>query len=419
MKVLWITDSIFPEISSELKLDISIKGWVHSSANALMDFHKGINLAVASIYPGKELKTIKKDGIIHYLLPQAVKTNPINTKYDYLWQEVKKQFNPDVIHIHGSENPYTFSFIRACGSENVVVSIQGMTSVIERYYYGNIEIKDLLKSVTIRDLLRLDTVFSQRNKMRFRGIYEKLLIQNVHHIIGRTSWDRDHIWAINPKANYYLCDETLRLSFYNNHWTLSKCEKYSIFISQAYYPLKGLHQLIKALPIILKHYPETKVYVAGNNYFYNQGIRLNGFGRYINTLINKHKLTDHIFFTGLLSEEAMCQQFLNAHLFVCPSAIENSSNSVGEAQILGVPCIASYVGGNPDLITHGETGLLYRFEEYEMLAGEVCRIFGDPNLTNKLSQNGKKVAKKRHDQQKNATDLYDIYQKINTNSTVK
>ena len=80
-------------------------------------------------------------------------------------------------------------------------------------------------------------------------------------------------------------------------------------------------------------------------------------------------------FTGSLREDQMIAEYLNAHLFICPSSIENSPNSLGEAQLLGVPVIASYVGGVPDMVTHGETGLLYRFEEVEMLAEGIRNLF--------------------------------------------
>lgn len=63
----------------------------------------------------------------------------------------------------------------------------------------------------------------------------------------------------------------------------------------------------------------------------------------------------------------MKQEYLNANVFICPSSLENSPNSLGEAQILGTPCLASYVGGIPDMM-FGNEGYLYRFEEIEMLA---------------------------------------------------
>ena len=99
-------------------------------------------------------------------------------------------------------------------------------------------------------------------------------------------------------------------------------------------------------------------------------------------------------------------------MFICPSSIENSPNSLGEAQLLGVPTIASYVGGVPDMINHGKTGLLYRFEEIEMLAECIRRIFTDTTLAMNLSENGIKAAKKRHHQKENLNRMIEIYQLI-------
>lgn len=63
----------------------------------------------------------------------------------------------------------------------------------------------------------------------------------------------------------------------------------------------------------------------------------------------------------------MVKRYLLSNVFICPSTIENSPNSLCEAQLLGVPHIASYVGGTADLMK-GNEECLYRFEETEMLA---------------------------------------------------
>lgn len=413
MKILWVTNSPFPEVYEMLNLKAPVTvGWVHSAANALLDQSEAIELGVASFFKGKTLREFDGSRIKHYLLPDVLKTRPDDASNDNLWHSLKEKFKPDVIHIHGTEYPHTYSFVRACGGDHVVVSIQGLVSVYERYYYGNISKADLLKSTTIRDIVRLDTLFSQHKKMKKRGVFERLLVERVNHFIGRTSWDHDHIWAINPNAEYHFCNETLRPSFYGKQWSLQNCENHSIFISQAHYPIKGFHQVVKALPFILKHFPSTKVYVAGNNFFSNKGMRISGFGHYINSLIRHYKLEDKIVFTGLLSEEEMSDRFLNSHVFVCPSAIENSPNSVGEAQLLGVPCISAVTGGTADMIEHGKTGLLYRFEEIEMLASNVCKVFGNRELALSISEGGRACSQSRHDKDRNAEQLHQIYGKI-------
>ena len=412
MKVLWITNAPLPEVYDMLNLRAPVtEGWVSSAANALLNYSDDITLAVASFYNGKDLKEMEINRTIYYLLPKKM-SNTSSPSDEFIWKEIKERFKPDVIHIHGSEYLHSYSFVKACGPDRVVLSIQGMVSVYERYYYGNIKREDLVKHTTIRDLARFDTIFSQRWNMSKRGKYERLLIGMINHIMGRTSWDQDHAWAINPNLTYYLWNDTLRPSFYKNRWSIQNCEKYSIFLSQGQYAIKGLHQLVKALPIVLRHYPETRVYVAGDNFFSNRGIRINCYGSYINSLIKRHKLTSHIKFTGLLTEEAMCQRFLDSHISVCPSAIENSANSIGEAQILGVPCLASYVGGISDVIEHGKTGFLHRFEEIEMLASNICKLFSDDKLALEISANSMNFAAKRHNSVQNAETLHQIYLKI-------
>ena len=62
---------------------------------------------------------------------------------------------------------------------------------------------------------------------------------------------------------YHKCNETLRECFYTGSWGYQQCEPYSIFVSQATYPIKGFHFLLEALPSILNVYPQTHVYVSG------------------------------------------------------------------------------------------------------------------------------------------------------------
>lgn len=413
MKVLWITNTLFPDVCLELGIAVPvIGGWQYSGAKALLNQNETIQLAVASLYHGKENKTLYLNGIYYFLSPQKKLNGKYGAKLETHWKSVQHRFQPDIVHIHGTESPHGLAYIRACGKKNVVVSIQGLVSVCERYYYGGISRLCLLKNITIRDLIRLDTIFMQHSNMYNRGIFECETIQSVDHVIGRTSWDKVHAWALNPTVNYHFCNETLRNEFYQHKWELDNCEKFSIFLSQAHYPIKGLQKIIEALPLIIRHFPDTKVYVSGNDFVTNRGWRLNGFGKYIRSLIKKNGLTNKVIFTGSLSEENMCQRYLNSHVFVCPSSIENSSNSVGEAQLLGVPCVASYVGGMSDLIVHNDTGILYRFEEIEMLANAVCEVFSDDILADRLSKKGREVAMSRHNSLQNAQQLIAIYKNI-------
>ena len=383
-----------------------------AAADALVK-DDSVELFVATVSPAvKGLLRIKGKRIQYYLIPYGKGNLVENAEYIPYWQQIKAEVNPDIVHIHGTEYTHGYAYVQACGAKNVVVSIQGLKSACSFYYTYGLSNSDILLSLTIKDLIR-GTLWTQKRRFRKLGEIERKLLRSVGNIIGRTSWDHAQAWAINPNARYHICNETLREEFYDGSlWNYGLCQKGVIFLSQASYPLKGLHQVIKALPIIRKHYPEVKLRIAGPDILQNIGIRdcirRSGYARYLRRLIKNLHLEDYITFVGDLNAEEMKREYLRCNLFICPSSLENSPNSLGEAQILGTPCIASFVGGIPDIMPNAYK-VLYRFEDIEMLAYKVCQVLEshispDLRLIN--------VARNRHDPEINRKQLKNIYNLI-------
>lgn len=406
MKLLWLSNILFPEVCKELNLPVPvIGGWMESGAKHLLAYYSNqIDLAVVMLYSGKAITYIDKYKIKYYLIPENIR----NIKFNF--EEVNKHFQPDVVHIHGTEYLHSLAYINTCGASRVVLSIQGLVSVYAKHYFGGIERGRLFPS--LRDILRLDTILLQYKDMLRRGKNEIEILERVEHVIGRTRWDRSNVWAINHLVTYHFCNETLRDSFYRIQWKIDDCEPYSIFLSQAHYPIKGLQQVIKAVSKVKLHFPKVKVKIAGVDFLNKPFWRINGYGNYIKRLFRKYDVFENFVFLGSLSQEEMSLQYLKANIFICPSSIENSPNSVGEAQLVGTPCIASYVGGNMDMIEDGITGFLYRYEEIELLAYRICQLFDSPQLCKRLSNEGRISAQLRHDPHKNAQDLFSIYKLV-------
>lgn len=387
MRILWITNIKLPPLCELLGLSIpSMGGWMYSSLKRLI-VNSQDSYAVATIWEGKELKEYQINNVTYILLPLNGKiSTEYNSHLEKYWRMVKESFKPDIIHIHGTEYPHGLAYVNSCGSNGVVVSIQGIISCIAKYYTAGITNAQIKKNITLRDILK-GGILSQQKSFEKRGKYEIQLIKSVKHIIGRTEWDKAHIWSLNSLANYYHVGETLRDSFYCKKWKYDLCVPHSIFISQASYPIKGLHKLLEALPLVLKCFPDTKVYVAGADIQKQPWYRIGTYANYIKRMILKGNLNGVVKFVGNLNEEQMCQQYLKSNLFICCSAIENSPNSLGEAQVLGVPYLASFVGGIPEIVNYN-SNVLYRFEETEMLAKKICDIFmmgGNNNTTYDMS----------------------------------
>ena len=252
------------------------------------------------------------------------------------------------------------------------------------------------------------------------GKYEEMALKKCKNVIGRTDWDRACVYQINPTAEYFFNNETLRPQFYNGQWNVNNCERHSVFISQGNYPIKGLHFAIEGLGIVKKEFPDLKVYVAGGDIVSHEKMkpkwRRNAYSNYLIDLIEKNKLQDCIVFCGMLTEENMKKRFLRSNVFVSPSTIENSPNSVGEAMILGVPIVSSDVGGVKDMLNHKEEGFIYQLDAPYMLAYYISQIFRVDNVANAISERARVKACKTHSQENNAMVLKQIYRTICSNT---
>lgn len=409
MKIFWVVNVLFPYPSKQIgELNNPFGGWLMGLFNEIRNI-KSIDLCIASVYNGKELKKYCDSNITYYLIPKI--------KQKDSWFKAINEFNPDLIHLHGTEFEYGSIFQKLFPNVKIVTSIQGLVGLISNYYIANIKHSDILKNITFRDLVR-GNIYKEQKKFKNRGKIEKEILKKSTAIIGRTNWDYACSYGIVGEDRYFKCNESLRDSFYNENWDINSIEKYSIFISQAGYPIKGFHIMIEAANILKYkyNYSNLKIYVAGNNIIdtssFSNKLRLSGYGKYLISLIKKYKLEDNIIFTGLLNEKQMVEKLKKSNVFVQASSIENSPNSLGEAMLIGMPCVASNVGGTSDMLKDKEEGYLYPFGDYSLLAYYISKIFENPIDAIKIGINARKHALITHDRKKNANTMIEIYKKV-------
>lgn len=415
MKVLWIVNTIFPFPSEKIGITkTSFGGWLNSLAEEISK-KENIKLSIAALYSGKEILEFFDGRIFYYLIPgfPGIKYNKRTEKF---WTIINNKFQPDLVHIHGTEFAHGLAFVNACPNVKVVTSIQGLVSVISKVYYANMDFFEIFKNITFRDIVRNDTIFHQKREFEKRGINELKIICNSDAVIGRTDWDYANCKAIDNKINYYFCNENLRSSFYKNKWCIDNVKRNTIFCSQASYPLKGLHHVIRALYILKHNYKDAKLIVAGYNILDDKSllnrIKRSGYGKYISRLIRKLDLEDSIEFTGILSEGQMVKKMLESNVFVLASSVENGSNSLGEAMLMSMPCVAANTGGSNSMLTHKKEGFLYPYTEPAMLAEYIYQVFSNDELANSFGKNARKKAISRHNRDRNCERTIEIYKQI-------
>lgn len=421
MKVLWVSLVEFPPLCEKLgNPKPSHCGWLYSSAKALLQNMPDLSLGVIVYSYGSKFEQHQVEGITYYMVPSK-NMSKIDKRQVVSCREALNRFHPDLIHIHGTEHSLAQAVCMANeGKVKTVANIQGLAGPYTRYADGGLSLSEKWTNITPLDFYRNTFLLNAKRNFRHRAACEKYVITHITDIIGRTQWDHDHAMTINPKLHYHFMNETLRDSFYKEPiWSFDRCQKHTIFVSNSGAPLKGAHQVLKALAIVIKSYPDTVVNFCGSNVMvsdFKTMLRFQGYHLYLRKLVKKLGLKKHVCFLGNLTEAQMKQAFLDAHVYVMPSAIENSPNSLCEAQILGLPVVASYCGGTATLVEEGKTGYMYRYEEIEMLAHTIMRLFEQKDFS-QLSSNERQAALKRHSREVNANRLVEIYTQI-VNSSI-
>lgn len=410
MKVLWLCNNAPGVVRSALSgKQESQVNWLDHVLRDLLD--QGITLRI--LYRGGGASG-QIDAQFSYA---PVPETPAHIYQPQLEDRFRRElwdFQPDVIHSWGVEYHHALAMVNAAEKEGMLpcmaASIQGLCCRIAPHYTDGLP-ASALRSRTIRDIMRHDSILAQQKQYTQRGELEIQALRKLGHVIGRTEWDRKNALEINANLTYHHCDETLRDVFYSDQWAYSRCRKHRILASSCSYPVKGFHILLEALAIVRQQYPDAEISVTGRPFTasdFKSRMRRNGYEKYLRNLVKRNRFDNAVHFLGHLSAQDMKQAYLDSNVFVLSSTMENSPNALGEAMLLGLPCVAADVGGVSSLMGEGE-GILCAPVDPESMARAICRVFEMEEQAEIMGMAARNRARKTHDPEKNMKDLMDIY----------
>lgn len=412
MKILLLSPIATPEIAKLCLLPVHPSGgWIEGLISELCKYS---SIDLYFCFDTGLKKTLVKGNHrnIKYIGFSDGKTNIL------LFKNLISNIKPDIVHIFGTEKTFSYDMVCACEEvgliNRTIINIQGLTSVITKHYYAFLPY-NIIYGWSLRDILKHNNIYYENKIFEKRGNKEIAAIKKAKHVIGRTDWDYACINRINSKVNYHFNNESLRTIFYEKQWKIEECEKYSIFVSQYSYPLKGFHIMLEAMVDILRDYPDAHLYVTGENpvlQSWVESLRLTKYNQYIKKILIDNDLEKNVTFCGKLDSKQMCERFLRSNVFINCSSIENSSNSIGEAMLLGLPVVASDVGGIKSFLMHEKEGFLYQSDAPYMLAYCIKKIFSNDQLAVLLSTNARLRALKTYDKSKNVNELIKIYSEL-------
>lgn len=414
IKVLWFTNT--PANACDfLKVGPSGGGWLKSLDKILQ---KKVELHVAFYYPRSDKSFRYLETCYHPIIPNNWKANVlkglitthITDKEDInKYLEIIEKVKPDIIHINGTENP--FACIIPVIEIPVVTSLQGCMTVYSYKFDSGYSKKNLLKSnkigdFTIAEILRHKSFLKIKKEFKRMAIRERSNLLNTKYIIGRTSWDKRISRVLSPKSLYFHGDEILRDKFYERSWSPRQSNKLIVHTTSGNSPYKGFETICESLNLLNSISAfETEWRVAGIKS--NDSI----------VRVTKDRLRSKfprkgLVLLGEITEEHIFDCLAESTVYVSPSHIENSSNSLCEALLIGIPCIATYAGGTGSLMRDGEDGVLIQDGDPWAMAGAILEIFGNPEKAISLGRKARERALLRHDPERIVNELIEVYKMI-------
>ena len=435
MKVLWLCNLILPQALEALGISgIPKEGWVEGLMNAMDSLSADIELAVAFPVPEefdgkrgsfKVSEKSEKEVSYYCFYEDTVHPEVYDITLEGRMNRILDEFRPDVIHIFGTEFPHALAMSKAVteddfhyhpGRDRLLITFQGICAAVAADYLACLP-DEVVASSTFRDTVKRDNIKQQQDKFHTRAVNELEAVKRAGHVGGRTGFDRKWATRLGPEAVYHYAGEVMRPVFYEPLPGDIVRDKNTIFIAGADYPLKGFHILLKALDGI--NWPELKIRVAGQDIVSKSKIKISGYGKYLGELIENCNLQGKVTFLGRISAEQMREEYLKCGMYICPSAVENSPNSIVEAALCETPIIAARVGGIPDIIDDKTQCLLYdcnaRKPMDEVAASlRKCIEFVklDPERALEKGKAARMRALKDHDPQTVATQILEIYSEM-------
>ena len=408
MRVLWFTNIPMPAMDRRMGKTTQGSGyWMISLLYELARI-SNISVAVVTAWAGTEDAHFIDDRIEYFIIGQPKGTSHLSFRECDLKKcmEIIGSWSPDIVHIHGTERFYGLITAETSVKVPIVISLQGLLGKILPYFFGNMHLLDVLSCHKLLQFVRGYGLLFDYLRLKKASVREAAIMKSAANFIGRTRWDHDQAMSANNAAKYYHVDETMRHIFFEREWQLAKAQRHRIIFTNARGPLKNVEILLDAVRLLADKYGDISLKLAGSIDMRS------GYGKHLSQQISRLGLQERVAMLGYLDEDRMTDEMLKSHLFCNSSLVENSPNSLCEAQLLGMPCLGSYAGGIPTLISEGVTGLLFPTTGPAVLAETIDKVFSDNELAESLGKNARQIATERHDPGKIVEQLLSAYRGI-------
>lgn len=419
MRVLWIAQNGGNYKNGIVK---GTGGWIGALQTELTKRYPKLELGITFASPDTE---VVKEGNVTYFPVRTTDNSDFSKGIDRLFHSEKYRLNrlvngmkkvmddykPDVIHVWGIEVPS--AAIIPLIDRPFVVHIQGLLS-LSIYIY-------LPPSFSKDDLCRASNYWNPINWVKrvvgktpmgsfkaFERAAKRELFYSkyVKNWIGRTDWDDTASRMLSPGSRYFHCEELMRGDFNGARWHFhydGETIRIHSSLSGPWY--KGIDVVFKTADVLKRQ----GVNVEWNIYGVDRTATV---VKYFSRHLRICPENVGVRFYGNVDGKTIREGLLLSDVYVHPSYIENSSNAIAEAQMLGVPTIAQFVGGNPSMLKK-DSGILVAPNEPYMMASKIMGM-RNKDLAEGYSKRALAVSSERQNTDKTCAELISIYKTISS-----
>lgn len=417
MRVLWF--SVTPSLYNTERNSHNGGGWIES-LERIVKYYNDVELAIAfcSNSSSEPFKALQNGTTYYPMNVQRSWWQQQKDKYSSKDQdaaiishclEVIADFKPDLIHVFGSE--WCFGLVKEHTNIPVVIHMQGCWPPYRNAAYPpGYSLMETRLRMLARPSRLINSILDY-HKSKERAIREEHILRINDYYMGRTRWDKAITTGLyNLQANYYYCSEALRPAIVQEkrRWTSTGMDKLTIVTVGAGHVLKGYDVVLKTAKLLTENLNRPFEWLlcgptSANMKMFEKksGIRCKD--------VFVHPL-------GRCSADGVKDNLLKSTVYVHTSYIDNSPNSVCEAQYLGLPVIATNVGGTPSLFADDyPSDMLVPTNDPYYLAAKLIELSNNKALLASMAEKNLHVANNRHDVENIYQDLMHCYNSIINN----
>lgn len=249
-----------------------------------------------------------------------------------------------------------------------------------------------------------DIIGSENSTPTRRGVLAKnLLLRRAKEITATSRFLADATAKLAPKGKKI---HIVPFGIDCEQFSKKKTDKVSRNIRIGYIkhlvPKYGPDYLLKAMAIVLDHFPDTELVIVGHGTMEDD----------LKMLAGSLGITGNVKFTGYLQSEEIPSILESIDIFIMPSLMDAFGVAAIEAQAMEVPVVASNVGGVSEAVIDGKTGFLVEPKNVQQLATAVIKLIKDPELRKNMGKEGRRFVLENYNLEENVCLFERLYQNL-------